>query len=687
MLKRIFYLVFLILFQIFFFLPGESAIKIVENKVAKSLIVIPSVPREETSLQNRRDEVESANILQRYINLMSGVKLDIVKEADLKDITIEKDKIVLKSGKYAGFNFILIGDGDITKKLGINTDILKPAGVMIKTGQNYIVITGAKEVNGGGVKKAVFELLEKLGCRYLWPGEVGEVIPNKETIEIDGVDIVYNPPIPQRGVRWGNVLADRPLSGLEFLGVITKDEFGKLFSEKGKNKGNTGWFLWYGVGGDFGIRGGHAFSWVYPKYGQEHPEWFALQADGTRDMSKVSPDRVRLCKSNPELIKAIAEYIIEQVKKNPNVKSVSISPNDGGYASFCMCEECKKLDPPNAPKIKMTIFKKPGEPAREEIEYVSLTDRMVYFWNSIAEIVTKEYPDLLFVADAYSVYSHPPVERKLHPNIVIRYVPSTEEHWDDWKKAGAKYIFWRPNILHEGGARRNVKPHVMVDRLCRLMKFFTDNGTIATDFDSILHHWSLHGLNYYAVAKLVWNPYLKPEEIIKDYCLGFGKGAKYIEDYFLTIQYITENKKEWEIYDFEKLREKLKKAEEAVKDELEIISRINFLRIGLNFVEVEFLLDEYVKKKETGEKIDQDKVKKLLDLHYLMMIDILLNNPYAVNVPYYIWGTGKFARWQSIGGRNYKSPEELVKKFLSDETMRMTGKENSIEELLSIYKF
>jgi hypothetical protein len=347
-----------------------------------------------------------------------------------------------------------------------------------------------------------------------------------------------------------------------------------------------------------------------------------------------------------------------------------------------MCEECKKLDPPNAPKIKLLIFEKPGEPKRYEIDYVSLTDRMVYFWNSIAEIVTKEYPDLLFVVDAYSAYSHPPVERKLHPNLVIRYVPSTPEYWEGWKKAGARYIFWRPNILIEG--RIQIKPRVIVNRLCDLMKFFTDNGTIATDFDSIIHHWSLHGLDYYATAKLVWNPYLKPEEIIRDYCSGFGKAAKYIEEYFLLIQDTKEDT--WNEDTFKNLREKLKKAEEQVRDDKEILERIKFLRIGLNFCEVEFLLDQLSKKKTAGEKIDNEEVKKLLDLHYLMMVDIVLNHPYTINIPSYIWETGKFARWYNIGGRNYKTGEELVKKFLEDKSLWMTGEENSISELLSKYK-
>ena len=60
---------------------------------------------------------------------------------------------------------------------------------------------------------------------------------------------------------------------------------------------------------------------------------------------------------------------------------------------------------------------------RRDFEHVSLTDRMVYFWNAIAEQVAKVHPDKLLVVDAYSVYAAPPVERKLHPNLVVRFAP------------------------------------------------------------------------------------------------------------------------------------------------------------------------------------------------------------------------------------------------------------------------
>jgi len=66
--------------------------------------------------------------------------------------------------------------------------------------------------------------------------------------------------------------------------------------------------------------------------------------------------------------------IIAQLKEHPK-SVVSLCPNDGGYSSFCQCEECKKLDAPNAPKVKMLVFAHVGGSERTEIGYDMEADK------------------------------------------------------------------------------------------------------------------------------------------------------------------------------------------------------------------------------------------------------------------------------------------------------------------------
>jgi hypothetical protein len=109
------------------------------------------------------------------------------------------------------------------------------------------------------------------------------------------------------------------------------------------------------------------------------------------------------------LIEQIARDKIAELSANPAATSVSIGPNDGGRTTFCMCENCQRLDPPEGRKIQLQYDDASGSRVERRLfDYVSLTDRMVTFYNAIAERVTKVHPDALLVADAYSAYSARP---------------------------------------------------------------------------------------------------------------------------------------------------------------------------------------------------------------------------------------------------------------------------------------
>ena len=108
---------------------------------------------------------------------------------------------------------------------------------------------------------------------------------------------------------------------------------------------------------------GHAFGHMWETHKEAHPEWFALQPNGTCDQSR-SPDRARLCVSNSELVEEIAREKIRHLNRS-ELNCVSNGPNDGGQTSFYRCDECRKVDPMNGRRLNN------GE--------VALTDRYVHF--------------------------------------------------------------------------------------------------------------------------------------------------------------------------------------------------------------------------------------------------------------------------------------------------------------------
>ena len=428
--------------------------------------------------------------------------------------------------------WVLLGEGSLAKKLGFTTAGLGPGGVLLKARDNMLALMGTDSrtpTDPDGTLYAVTLFLEdKLGVRYLWPGELGKVVPRRTTIDVADFEVRFTPRLAQRRIR-SLGYSDRLKVGLDRL-RFTRAEYEKQVADAGD------WFQWQRLGGSLNLNGGHAFPHLWAKYGKAHADWFALQPNGSRDQS-ANPDRARLCKSNKELIAAIARDKIGEFSRNPGLLSVPLGPNDGGRLSFCTCPKCEALDDPRGRKVMLWDFT--GK-ARRDFEHVSLTDRMVYFWNAIAEQVTKVHPTKLMVVDAYSVYSAPPVGRKLHPNLVVRfaslgyhdetYRKESLRDWDDWSKA-AKRIFFRPNLMLLG--RRTGLPLVYVHKFGEDFRHLAGHGLLGTDFDACCHHWATQGLNYYVVARLNWNPDLDVDTLIDDYCRsGFGPAARSVRRYF-----------------------------------------------------------------------------------------------------------------------------------------------------------
>jgi hypothetical protein len=470
-----------------------------------------------------------------------GAKFEVLREADLGAVAVAEGRLSPASPPAGRTTYLLVGEGGLTRKLGATLEGLGPGGVVVRTYPNAVAILGRNDLSlsgGGGTGYAVFQFLEALGFRDLWPGETGLVVPKGRSLAAPKLDLRFTPPIGQRRIRFMPCGPRRFDVGLQRLGMKQEDYVAAVRSASDP-RAPASWEDWMCLGGNLGITGGHAgygLKGGWEEHGKAHPEWFALQADGTRGQSGAK-ERWRACISNPALVEHVAKGILEDANANPEQRCFSLAPNDGGTSSDCLCPECRKLDPPDAPKIQLPIFDKVGDARRKMVESPSLTDRHVHYWNAVAEKVCKARPDLFLTVDAYAGYSTPPVREKLHPNLVLRYVPSDLEGWRGWQAAGAKRIFWRPNNLHSGyqTAVLSIKARGLVEN----SRAFAAGGMLATDVQGIYDNWSTQGLNYYALARSFWNPSLTYEQILDDYCRsGFGPAAAPIKKYFLRAEEI-----------------------------------------------------------------------------------------------------------------------------------------------------
>ena len=637
--------------------PTEGApLTLFKDGTPKALLVLPESPT--------KTEQAAADLFRETLRKMTGANFPVLTE---EKIRVENNTVVDTQGR-AWESVLWIGNTKQAAAKGITAEDLRPEGYRLKSDGGWLFILGndngksLRDLNGT-VFAATTLLEDYLGVRWLWPGDEGTVIPKQQTVTLPALNEQNEPALAQRIIRnAGLEITDRHKVGLKLLGDSEKEV--EIFLESLRKQGE--WLRRQQCGSSLQLSYRHAFGGWYEKYGKEHPDWFALQPSGSRAQKT---DRPRLCKANPEVAKQRAREIIEQYKANPNLDSASLSPNDGsGEDHFCMCEECRKLDPPNGNLVEL-MFSRDGKRFYEK--YPALSDRLATFYNRIAEEVAKTLPDATLGAYAYSYYRDAPLGVTLHPSIIIGFVGLTyfnEEmrqsdlkEWNGWSRKASRLLL-RPNLLIAGAAL----PAVYVNRLGEDIRHCYQTGMTLADFDSLVGHWSTQGLNYYVLAKLLWNPAADVDALVKDYCeKGFGTAAEPIREYFLMLEKTTlqvaspkreadkgelreeerdipaiADPRRREQLAFEsayftaftpevvgQLRGLLKKATDATED-AEVHARIAFLALGLDYLDL---------FQATLESTDNKQAKKnLLDWYRKTFHE----HPHALGLVFHLFRTG-----------------------------------------------
>jgi len=496
--------------------PRACAATLVENGQAKAVIVIPAA-----------QESAAAQELQHYLERATGARLPIVSEGKLAELPAEFGRVFIGPCRAA--------DGIV------DLQHLQPEGFVIKTDRDDVFIAGRDATDAGlpvdGTFYGVCEFLERfVGVRWLMAGPVGEVIPAWTTIKVSEVNVRQEPPLWQRKIR--NSKAGGHTDRIEAIlkeWNVPLDQWRTTFSREQTEP----WFRHQRLGGRVKLGYGHSYGGWWIRYHETHPEIFALQPDGTR---VNTPERERLCVSNPTLWDLVAQDRIRQLRADPNLTAASISPNDGGANKFCCCDRCRAWDSPQAQEIYRR------NPGIEQGRDIPLTDRYFRFYNEVARRVKQEVPDRYLGCYAYSLYRTPPVVLDhLEDNLIVGYVgfssyvddqvrTSNRKEWLQWSKL-AKQLFLRPNLLWGPVGL----PVNYVHELGEDLRFLADHGMRATDYDGGIGNWGTQGLNYYVLARLLWDPHQEVDPIVDDYCrAAYGPGAEAMKEYYRRLEQLTD---------------------------------------------------------------------------------------------------------------------------------------------------
>lgn len=641
------------------FVCGEEvAVRLVEDHIADCVIIVPA----DASVIS----MKAAGELRGAVRKMTGAEVTIYAEDEL---ALEQDLLWIQRD----VGLVYVGPTDATRKAWPEVDGLDPEAYIIRSAPNRLYLSGRdrryRDVDrtskfqswemhshDRGTLYAVHDLLrEQFGVRWLWPGALGEVMPERGTLGVAAIEVTGKPAFPVRQLAaMGG--AGGYLHGYWAVG-FSRREYREKWTEVDRwmERAGCGQSAFFGGSGLF-----FADKFV-DRYADAHPEWFALQADGKRATKPYHKNRPRVCLANAELADEVARVAVEWLRAHPDYTGYSIGLSDVSPETFCTCDLCRAW----------------GE---------SSSHREVRFYSKVADLVAKELPDKLVTG--YNYYSPVPIPSvlPLSEHLLIKFVTGgrdpkwgreialsgylrkgdrelIQESFRGWAQA-AKNIAWRQDYDHAMGLPINY-----LSRLAEDLNAAADTGHLIGSIftEGIYNNWASMGTTYYALATFFREGRVDAGALLEDYCkAGFRNAAPAILDYFNDLERLTtllseRNDISWRWQEgvlatavglypegLVKLQAHLDRARTLAGDDGKVLRRIDFLQTSLDYAELELELWGLFFKQSLSEE-ETARGRELMDERLAFFKE---NRPsFAVS--------GGFVLAKE--GINEKSP--LVKKF------------------------
>lgn len=492
--------------------------------------------------------------LQHFVQQMTGAELPIVREP----------------AQVAGPR-VLVAESEATRALGLDPSKFEHQEHLLRTvGEDLVLIGKDKPAfgeykygtawfsygHGGlfdsdelGTPYAVYTLLEKLGVRWYWPGDLGTVIPRSQNLTVPALDLQVRPYM--FACRF-NGYNPRPLSQ-PWINVFRPETLGKV-APTPEDVGldqlrflESSWRV-RNQGGRGELASGHSqlLRSYIKRSAETHPEWW-----GTNKPVFGS----QMCLTNPALVDQVVQDIIDVMtgkedriaptleglhlmrwKREVEARTVALGMEDTN--KFCQCDRCKAMyDPFDENKYKMGF---------------SCGTQSRYVWTFVSQVarrVQAVVPDVKISCLAYWVYFYPPEGVEIPDN--VESIPCL--HWpyhhdpvirdyerhvvEGWGKLTpnrvvtyAYYLFPAYSAVLANQAKRaqiptwNLSffaPRLIADNL----KHAVQHGT--RGFTAELNSWPVGSgahanviwdhLNMYMTWKLSQDPTLDPDAILQEY--------------------------------------------------------------------------------------------------------------------------------------------------------------------------
>lgn len=542
-------------------LADQQRLVLADNGKSDYSIVLPTDP---TPAERR-----AAEELQRYVKEISGAELPIAPPGQTPS------------------KAILLGNAQTNPAIAQSP--LRPEAALGMEG--YALFTHGQSliVYGGrprGVLYGVYGLLEDhLGCRW-YTSEVGK-IPKRDRIEIGELNETVIPSFEYREPFW-------------------TEAWDADWAARNRCNGN---FMRLGEreGGKIGFQPFvHSFYEILPpaQYFEEHPEYYS-EIDGKR-----KHEGAQLCLTNTDVMKLTVDKVRQWIAEKPEARIFSVSQND--WYGQCQCEQCRQ------------VYEEEGAPSGLVLRFV----------NEVAAAIAQDHPDKLIETLAYQWTEKTPKLARPHPNVRVRMAPIGNcfghpidqcpvnkepfANLQAWAKITDNLYIWHYNT----NFAHYFIPFPDFDELQGSNRAYKANGVKG------LFYQGAYGpggggesseLKAWFQAKILWNAKLDVWPLVEEFVNAvYEEAAPPILAYYKSMhETVKQNNIHFKIFDdpktlgylnedsLAKAERLFDQAEEAVKEKPTVLSRVQKLRLSIDYAQLRLSDD-----KEKYAKIVAEKVKR-----------------------------------------------------------------------------
>ena len=411
----------------------------------------------------------------------------------------------IASAPGTGTNVYVGRSALIEQLLGdVDFDALGTDGIVMRTVEDDLVLSGGRP---GGVLFAVYTFLQDVvGVRW-WATDATH-LPQKPTLIVSDLNVVYRPPFDLRHFRTGG-LAD------------------KAFTLRLRHNGNV-------VGWDTGQ---HTIHKLVPaeEHFEAHPDWFMYRADdglgsdrysfenGLKYIKETRPESWlpiaqtkrrlpwQICASSVGTRQAATKAVLEQLAVEYEQlqyppKVIWVSQTDGRWE--CLCDQCAATK------------KREGSASAAWIEFV----------NHVAERVEQDYPDVLIATMAFAHTEKPTKHIRPRDNVLVYSIPvghnrklaidqsGSAEDVIGWCAISKQVYIWE----HDTNFRNWVGPHPNHFVLSRSLRFYANQGVKGMMIQGGYGNASeFQRLRAYLICQLMWNPNQDARPLMQEFLIGY----------------------------------------------------------------------------------------------------------------------------------------------------------------------